>query len=112
MYEGGPVPQIEKQQVVDAFKEKGKEDTEALELLKTWYQQGLDKIEVIPSKEECGKASIEFDIEYANLLQEAGLLQEAWEVLNDSLDKANNFREEEFLQQMKDIMKNLESSLP
>ncbi len=105
MYEQAPKPDIEKEEVIKTLKE----NPENLELLKSWYQQSLEKVEAIVSPEESGEASILFDIEYATLLKEAGLFEEAWNVLNDSVDKASNFKQENLLQQMKDLMKEIES---
>ncbi len=108
MFEQGPQPKIEQKEVLAILKEKGKEDPYAVEFLKKWIGQEQERIESIADPVACGIENIKHTIEYATLLSEAGFIEESWECLNDSLDLAKGFGQEELFQEMKHLMEELE----
>lgn len=100
---------VAKEEILQLLKSEGK-STAAIECVVRWVEQRQAEIEKIPSKEKCAKASIEFDIEYAELFKEAGLLEDAWSILNDSIDRAVAFGELLLADQIRKLMGELENT--
>jgi len=95
----------EKNVVATALKERGLEDPEALGL----YQGWLSAREVELDIENDPSANIDFMVEQAELLIEAGLKQQAWDTLQDARMAAHGAGNDELFQKIEAMMDELES---
>lgn len=100
---------VAKEEILQLLKNEGKSTT-AIEHIVRWVEQRQAEIEKITPKEMYAKASIEFDIEYAELFKEAGLLEDAWGILNDSIDRAVAFGELLLADQIRKLIGELENT--
>jgi hypothetical protein len=82
----------ERSVVVEALREKGAEDPEALEMYVKW----ITAREEWATQENTSRANLDVNIERAELLAEAGLRQEAIEAYGDALIQAWNERLDDF----------------
>ena len=89
------------QEVIDALKSKGVEDSEVFELLQRWTEQEENKTET-------SEAAIELNRVRARLYVEAGYVQEGLDVLEDARMQAWNEQRIELYNDIMTEMDNIE----
>lgn len=109
MYEGHPTPKISKEDIVSAFKEGGKENSEALELLKAWREQEQEKVAGGGTALERMILTAEIEIGQTEILSDAGLFEEAYDTINDALELPDFAPTEELLQKARNLRNELET---
>ncbi|MBS3902831.1 MAG: hypothetical protein KGZ30_00430 [Anaplasmataceae bacterium] len=94
----------ERSVVEAAFKERGPEDPEVLELYRRWLESREAEIDI----ENDPMAVIHFLVEQAELLTEAGLKQQAWDTLQDARMAAHGAGDDELFVKIEAKMDELE----
>lgn len=81
------------------------------ELFDKWVKERAINEKTIKDHKEYEKASINFSIENAQLLMEAGLLQEAYDELNETIDYAVGVQDYESHDHINDLMDEIKEKL-
>lgn len=100
-----------REEILDALKTKGVEDAETKEWLSTYIEESRLEVEKITDKKEHYRASIECSIRNAELFNEAGYVQEAYDDLLDTLEIAHQAGEEDLSEKIKLILGEIEVKL-
>ncbi len=102
---------IDRQEVINRLKDYGIEDETTRELFGNWVDQVRESADSITNREEVCTARAENEITIAQACIEAGYLEEAWDILNETIDLAVNIPDRVLVDRIDKLMAEIDEKL-